>query len=140
MYPCPIYPIYRLVEIVIILKKWISAADSRLKCATTILHNKNFWTVALRTTQISKFTSSRGKWSLSKNEQFISAHFDTSFIQIHWQMQEIWSFQCSGFQNGTSDAYWLGLHPLQQPILGVCFFMTAKFKSTACNVTDHGVQ
>ena len=53
-----------------------------------ILLNKSFWTVALRT-QISMFTSSRGKSRLSKDEQFISAYFDTSFIEIHLQMPEI---------------------------------------------------
>ena len=59
---------------------------------TRKLLNKSFRTVALRT-QISIFTLPRGKWKMLKYEQFISAHFDTSFIEIHWQMPEIWSFQ-----------------------------------------------
>ena len=56
------------------------------------LLNKSFRTVALRT-QISIFTTSSGKRRLSKDEQFISANFDTLFIEIHYEMPEIWSFK-----------------------------------------------
>ena len=44
----------------------------------TKLLNKSFQTVALRT-QIFIFTTSSEKRRLSKDEQFISAHFDTLF-------------------------------------------------------------
>ena len=31
---------------------------------------------------------------VKKDDQFISVNFETSFIEIHGQMPEIWSFQC----------------------------------------------
>ena len=34
-----------------------------------------------------------GKVKVVKDEQFISAHFDTSFVEIHQQMTEIWVFE-----------------------------------------------
>ena len=91
---------------------------------------KSFRTVALGT-KISKFTSFKGKWWLSKDEQFISAHCETSFIEILQQMSEIGSFQYVWIKFDT-QAYLLDLHPTQQPLLGVCFFWPQ-----LGNVTDH---
>ena len=38
-----------------------------------------------------------------KMKKNISVHFDTSFIEIHWQMPEIWSFQCFADQVLKND-------------------------------------
>ena len=43
---------------------------------------------------------------MSKDEQLISAYFNTSFIVIHWQMSEIWSLQCLRIK---FEKYHLGL-------------------------------
>ena len=61
------------------------------------------------------FTSSRGRWRLSKDEQVISAHFDTLIIEIHARdmiismlVDQVWKSLLTGFKR-----------PWQQPILRV---------------------
>ena len=114
------------------------------------LLNKSFWTVALRT-QISILTSSRWqKKLLLKDKQFISSYFDTSFIEIHWQVLVIWLFQClrikflkwhlslmTGFNSHCSSQYCVCLYDRQIQIYGLVVWLLLLYVCQNVSLVDY---